>query len=282
MEWLPEVDEEWRNIRYSVTFRMDPGIPPDPLHPFIETRTVQRRPMRPTSLTDTQRQAILAAPGDGYTVYLLESFAERWQIAKLLWDSAYIRLTCPEAYEVHKTVIEWGARFSKDRIPEQAVGVDPLTAKLMHWVMKKWGRVEFFNRYLMGTVLPRIQLDFLPALMCSGHVYLAPVREADSLEDWVRLGVGMQRLWLTAAAQGLFLQPEMTAVIFGWYARSQRPLSSDSDSSKRVFALYSSGLRRVLRNEILVESGFFARIGSSDEPHARSIRLPLEQLMVEE
>ena len=130
MVWHANADEEWRKIEYMVRFFEAPDQAPDPLSPYIEARTVQRRPMRLTPLTSTQRQALLDAPGESYSVQLFESFAERKKIARLLWDNAYIRLTCPEAFPVHQSIIEWGARFSKDRIPEQAVGVDPVTAKI--------------------------------------------------------------------------------------------------------------------------------------------------------
>ena len=73
-------------------------------------------------LTDQQRHALVNAAGDGFDVQWFDSAAQRRQIAALLWASARIRLTCPEAYPVHRDIIEWRARFSKDRIPEQAVG----------------------------------------------------------------------------------------------------------------------------------------------------------------
>ena len=45
-------------------------------------------------------------------------------MARLLYRSAYIRLTTEEGFEVHRQTIEWGKHFSEDRIPEQAVGVE--------------------------------------------------------------------------------------------------------------------------------------------------------------
>ena len=155
---------------FDVLLTPQPGLAADPLLPFVETRTVQRRPMRTTPLTDAQRQALSAAPGAGYGVQFFESGAQRRQIAGLLWRNAYLRLTCPEAYPVHKEVIEWRARFSKDRIPEQAVGVDGATARLMEWVMGSWKRIKFFNRFLGGTIAPRVQLDLIPALACRPRV----------------------------------------------------------------------------------------------------------------
>src|SRR5574343_455795 len=146
-------------------------------------------------------------------------------VAQLLWSSAHIRLTCPEAYRVHREIIEWGAKYSNDKIPEQAVGVDWMTARLMQWVLQDWSRVEFFNRYLFGTLLPRLQLDFVPALACASHVFLLSKVKLTDVLGFVQVGVAMQRMWLSATSLGLHLQPQMTPVIFRWYVGLERPLS---------------------------------------------------------
>lgn len=278
MAWSAQADDEYRKIQYVVSFESAPDIAPDPLAPYIETRTVQRRPMRLAPLSDMQRQALIDAPGEQYRLQFFERFQERKKIAGLLWDNAYIRLTCPEAFEVHKNIIEWGARFSKDRIPEQAVGVDPMTAKLMRWVMASWKRVQFFNRYLMGTVAPRVQLDYLPALFCSAHLLIRPHRAPESLEDWVALGGVMQRVWLTATRVGLLLQPEMTPVIFRWYARARRGFSADASFAARcaVLANQFELLAGASEDEPF---GFFCRVGISSQPDSRSLRLELAELV---
>ena len=276
--WQVKSDGEHRQPVYQIDFVADPGIARDPLFDCIEKRTVQRRPMQTKALTDPQRQALVAAAGPPYRVQLFESFAERRRVAGLLWRSANIRLTCPEAYPVHKEIIEWRARFSKDRIPEQAVGVDPATARLMEWVMHSWERVHFFNRFLGGTIAPRIQLDWLPALFCAAHLLVRPKTAPTSLEDWVNMGVAWQRIWLTATHQGLHFQPEMTPVIFRWYARSGRRFSREP-------ALFDAALRLSGEFERLAQAdagdpfGFFFRVGTSAIPQSRSIRLDLPDLM---
>lgn len=265
---------------YDVFLREEPGLVPDPLFPYIEKRVVQRRPMRMTPLTETQRHALVAAPGPDYQVQFFESFSDRLKVARLLWDNAYIRLTCPEAFEVHREVIEWGARYSKGRIPERAVGVDPMTAKLMKWVMGSWARVEFFNRYLAGTIAPRIQLDFVPALGCAAHLLLRPGRLPTGVENYVRAGVAMQRLWLTVTSLGLHLQPEMTPVIFRWYARVGRSISALPELGRRTLALAASfeTLTGARPDNSFV---FFCRVGRSAVPSSRSLRRDLDELMAQ-
>jgi hypothetical protein len=234
--------------------------------------------MQTTPLTAAQHQALIESVGDGYSVQLFETFGERLKVAKLLWASARIRLTCKEAYPVHRDIIEWRTRFSKDRIPEQAVGVDPATARLMQWVMQSWGRVEFFNRYLLGTVAPRIQLDFLPAIYCAAHMLIKPQRKPTQLADWVELGVAVQRMWLTATKLGLHLQPQMTPVIFRWYARDGRHFSAQPElfQKSEIFAADFEQAAGATQRE---DFGFFARIGTSPMPKSRSIRQDLTVLM---
>lgn len=265
---------------YDVRFFADASVEPDPLARYIETRVVQRRPMRTTPLTDAQRAALVDAVGPAFRLRLFERFAERLAVGRLLWANAHIRLTTPEAFEVHRSIIEWNARYSDDRIPDQAVGVDPATAKLMRWVMQSWQRVDFFNRYLFGTVAPRIQLDLLPALGCAAHILLLPPRSPQGIEDYLAAGVAMQRLWLAAEAQGLHLQPEMTPVIFRWYARAGRSFSAHP-------GIDAAAARLAERFEQLVPAAsddafmFFCRVGRSATPHARSLRLPLARLLGE-
>jgi hypothetical protein len=276
--WQARSEGDHRHPVYDVKFIADPALKKDPLLGCIETRMVQRRPMKTTPLTSAQRGALVASVGPDYRVQLFESFSERSRVAGLLWQSAHIRLTCPEAYPVHKEIIEWHARFSKDRIPEQAVGVDPATARLMQWAMHSWERIAFLNRYLGGTIAPRIQLDLLPALLCAAHVLVQPVTKPVGLEDWVRMGIAWQRVWLTATQQGLHFQPEMTPIIFRWYARSGMRFSKQPALFDQALAL-SGAFERIAKVGETDPLGFFFRVGTSTVPRSRSIRLDLPDLM---
>ncbi len=263
---------------YDVSLQASADVVPDPLRAVIETRVVQRRPMKTTPLSDSQKAALREAVGDAFELSFFESPKMKRRVARLLWDSAYLRLTCPEAYEVHKRVIEWGARFSEDKIPEEAVGVDAATAKLMRWVMQSWGRVAFFNKYLAGTIAPRIQLDVLPALRCGAHVLMRPTRAPEGFLDYVRAGEAVQRLWLTVASLGLHLQPEMTPVIFRWYAQNAASISADrslDEASSRLAEQFEALSERSAHDPF----AFFCRIGEAPSPASRSLRLKLQALL---
>ena len=184
-----------------------------------------------------------------------------------------------EAYEVHRAVIQWGARFSEDRIPAQAVGLDPLTTKLMGWAMQDWSRVVFFNRFLAGTVLPRLLLDFLPAIACGAHVLLLARGRPETVDDYVAAGAAVQRLWLTATLLGLQHQPELTPVIFAGYAREGRMFSQDPRMMP-VASRVAQSFEAIVGGDAARRAVWLGRLGSGQAASARSLRLPLSQLLV--
>ncbi len=264
---------------FDIRFVPDPAVQPSPLIPFIKVRTVQRRPLKTTALTAAQKLALDASVTPDYEIAWFETSKERWGAAKLLFHNAKLRLTMPEAFEVHRNVIEWNAQFSEEKIPDQAVGVDPLTAKLMRWVMQSWSRVEFFNNWLAGTIMPRVQLDLIPSLACAAHIGLAAKTVPKTLDDYVAAGRAMQRFWLEVARLGLWLQPEMTPVIFGRYHREHRVFTSDA-SAKVLGAAVASEFTNYLGEERSGRVVFFARLGTGNAPQARSTRIPLSRLYI--
>lgn len=264
------------HLLFDVHLVADSQVMPDPLADGIESRSVQRRPMGSRPLTADEKASFEAAVAP-YGVVWFETLADRARIAKLNFDSAEIRLTIPEAYATHIRVIEWGARFSEERIPELAVGVDPMTARLMQFVMKSWPRVEFFNRWLFGTFAPRVQLDYIPGLACSAHAYLiAPARPA-TIDDHIAAGRALQRLWLTAERLSMQSQPEMTPLIFNQYARAGKAFTGTASALDRARSL-SARLEGLLGNEALDRAVWVCRMGRKRNSPGRSTRRPLGAL----
>ena len=46
---------------------------------------------------------------------------------------------------------------------------DRREALIMRFALGSWRRVSFLNRYLGGTLVPRLELDLVPALRCAAH-----------------------------------------------------------------------------------------------------------------
>lgn len=273
------VDASETHQIYDVRISAEAGLAPEPLAASVEKRVVQRRAMSTKSLGDERKKVLEASLEDGYRVLWFEGLGNRVKFAKFMFDNAWVRLVMPEAYHVHKAVIEWGARYSEDRIPDQAVGVDPLTARFMHWAMARWDRVEFLNKWLMGTLAPRIQLDLLPGLRCAAHFALVAPKPLASVDDYVAAGRAMQRFWLTATSLGLYAQPEMTPVIFTRYHRKGLAFTRHEPARAMVSRL-NQRLGEML-GDISAEHLFFmGRIGLGAAPRSRSTRKPLDSLII--
>lgn len=254
-------------------------FPIDPLGAFIRHRVTQRRPFSTRPLERHHRDLLEASVGPGYRVVWLEKDDEKRAMARLLFRNAHIRLTIPEAYEVHKRIIEWDADFSEDRIPDRAIGLDKGNLSAMRWAMQSWDRVKFLNRYAAGTVLPRVLLDLIPGQRCAAHFFLVADSAPQDLDDFLAGGRAMQRLWLTASSLGLQYQPEMTPLIFSNYVRDGLGFTGDPAASKNARRLRDD-LISLIGTEVLDSTVFMGRVGYGPEPTSRSIRLPLKQLLV--
>lgn len=252
---------------------------PSPLLPYIKARTTNRRPYTTTPLTKVQKQALEQSLPDGYKVIWIEGKGKLKAMARLLFKSAKIRLTTEEGYRVHSQVIEWNKQFSDTKIPDQAVGVDPVTAKIMKWAMASWRRVQFLNRYFAGTWLPRIQLDWLPARGCGAHFILVADNELNDIDDCLRGGRALQRFWLTATKLGLQFQPEMTPLIFSRYVADDEAFTSNQHAIDIAQAV-ANDLSKQLEGKSVRSAVYMGRLGVGQAPKARSLRLSGRELLI--
>ncbi|MEC5387234.1 molybdopterin biosynthesis protein MoeY [Uliginosibacterium sp. H3] len=276
--WQRRPTEEGLELVFDVRFEPSDSLREDPLVACIESRSVQRRAVQTRAIRTEHRRALEAGMPEGWQLCFHEGFAERVSLAGVLFRNAGIRLRTPEAYPVHASIIDWRQRYSEDRIPEQAVGTDRMTGLLMRWVMGSWQRVRFFNRYLLGTWLPRIQLDLVPALRCAAHIMIVAPSRPSTPDDFVQAGAVLQSLWLRCEQQGIRLQPAMTPLIFSWYVQIAEPFTHDARSWREAKEM-SEGLKRRWGSDRLGRTVFWARIGYGAPAQARSLRKALASLI---
>ena len=262
---------------FDVRLDPSPGLAADPLHAVVRERSVQRKPLSTRAIDAAAKQRLEDALGPRHSVVWFETRAARLRLARLAAHSAKIRLTIPEAYAVHRDIIEWDARYSEERVPDQALGADPLTLRSMRWALASWERVALMNRWFGGTVAPRLQLELVPGVRCAAHFAILAEQAPATMDDQLAAGAAVQRFWLTATALRLQLQPQYTPLVFADYARREIPFTGVAAArrraasvARRLAALLAPG-----RPECAV---FLGRIGHGPAPVARSLRLPLERL----
>lgn len=263
-------------LKFKVQLIKDIDIKPHPLISFIKTRTVQRRAMGTLALTHTEKRTLENSLPVGFSVKWHETLKLKHRFAWLNFINAKTRLTMNEAFEVHKNIIDWKQQFSETKIPEQALGIDWLTGRLMQWLFKSWARVQFFNRYLAGTYPPRIQLDYIPGLRCSSHFTISSNRSVANISDYINAGRAIQRFWLTSESLNLGLQPSYTPLIFSRYLDKNTEFTQDLDVIENAIKT------NVILNELVSkprQTVFMGRLGRSEHPKSRSTRLSLKNLI---
>ena len=265
---------------FDVALTPAPDVSADPHLHFVRSRTTQRKPLSTQDLTAAQKSALESAVGIGYRILWFDEPVQRRRMAKLLFHNAHIRLATPEAYEVHRKNIEWGARYSEDRLPEHALGVDLLTRKIMRWALSSWQRVNFMNRFFAGTWLPRLQMDLLTGVRCAAHFVIVSDQPLTTVDDYIDGGRAMQRFWLEATRQNLQLQPEMTPMIFSRYVE-QGVAFTELQAEQALAQRLAGELSTLLADgEQTAHRVYMGRIGFGPAATSRSIRPSLDKLLV--
>jgi hypothetical protein len=207
---------------------------------------------------------------------------QRWSTTKLNALTTDIRLKLPEAYKIHRKILDWESSFSVNGIPAKSLGLDPLTLKLMRRVMKSWTAVKFMNRYFGGTAIPRIQLDVIPGILCAAHFAIfrkSALVESSKFQTYLETGMRLQRFWLTATSLGISLQPSLAPLCFSHYIDNDRKFDGVTKDWRRLRQL-SQGLKNLLGARC-ARAVFMGRIGYPANMiiKSRSIRVPLNELI---
>jgi hypothetical protein len=268
---------------FDVVFTSNPALVPDPLIAQIPIRSVQRRPMSRRTLTTAEKTALEQAVGAGFTIQWLEG-SQRTAAAKLMFNNAKLRLLMPEAYRTHKRIIIWPEKdeHGVDKpvqwgVPAGALGIDPMTMRLMKWAMHSWDRLKMTNA-ILGTAAPRLQMDLLPGLSCAAHFVIRAPRKPESMDDFIAAGRAMQRCWLTLTQLGLVMQPEMTPLIFDSYLRDK--VTFTAEQKLRDLAESLALQLKSLIGPDTDTAVFMGRMGAGAAHSSRSERRPLEKLLI--
>jgi molybdopterin/thiamine biosynthesis adenylyltransferase/nitroreductase len=282
IEWRL-LDEATGLIRIAVDFITVEGLEPDPLAGHLLLRSVNRGAYRRRPLKPAEKAALAAAAGDALSIDWYEGRTALWRMTRLSAKATDIRLRAPEAYAVHKRVIDWDRPFSPDGLPSGAIGLGRGVLPVMRWAMATWERLDRVNRWT-GTWLAQWQLDYTVGPASAAWFALrlpeGPPAPEQRVATLLRAGQHLQRFWLTAAKLGLAMQPALAIIIFADYAERDKQFTSDPKLLQDAKKL-AADVREVFGREI-ADHVFLGRIGEPFPrlPLSRSTRIAWSRLVL--
>ena len=266
------------NPELVATVELTPAKPEhQPLFDAIFQRTTNRRVFDGGELSAVQK-ADLKNAGEGIAgvrVHLADSREEITRLAQAL--SANDRLVF-ENENLHKFLFDhlrWSeeeARLTRDGLDIRTFELSKLDA-FGFSLMKYWSFVSLLNKLGIAKKVQR-QAE---KLCLSASAILAVTVSGDSLDDYLQGGRGMERVWLEATRQGLschsvsglaYLVLRLKAGSVGGLSPAHQEMIRDV--FQQLDAIFP------MKGEVPV---MLFRLGKSDPPSARSLRIsPEEQI----
>jgi len=250
----------------------------DPLLPYIPQRCVNRKAYKRKQLSQSVIGSLRKSADDGKEakLCLIEKGKEKNLLANILALNDRIVFENEKLHDFLFTHIRWSKdeiETSRDGMSIKSLELGAFQSKMMK-VLSSWKIVEFMNIFGLSRFVPQQSYQ-----LCKGASALCILSYAGTgLDSYLNGGRVLQRIWLTATSLDLSLHP-MTGLIYlirrvrsggkGLSKNHKKMLLDSFDTVKQLCPLGDN------------ESYIMAfRIGYADPPSDKSVRLPLEKVLV--
>jgi hypothetical protein len=249
----------------------------EPLYPYIASRSTNRKTYRPIPLTVEQRIGLLKTSADLITgeVRLSEESQEKAVLAEAIGINDRLVF---ENQNLHRFLFEH-IRWNEEEAQKTRDGLHIKTLELTppqtigFRLLKNWSLLQTLNKFGLSRVIAKQAERLCLSASAIGTIIV----DKNTDEDFLTGGRLLQRVWLEATKMGLSFQP-MTGITF----LIQKVMTGDNkDISYTHIKLIKDAYERIkagfrLRNETIV---VLFRIGRSDPPGGRSLRLPVDRVV---
>ncbi len=241
------------------------------LFPFLDKRCTNRSPFKGKPLEKTTVNRLKTITKDrGYgELTLREDRATIKKIAKVASINDRLLFTNKRLHDFLFEHIRW----TKKEIEETRDGMDINTLGLFpvekqgFGMLRSWPLVRFMNIFGLSRTLPIRSSMIFKSSSAFGLLQMP----GKSPKDFVNGGRALQRIWLTATAEGLSFQPTtgITFLIQRLYMEDGKGLSP---SEKKIVEAAETRLKELFpttRDKAII---MLFRIGKSGPPKAYSLR----------
>jgi len=279
-----------RGYRCETRLFPDPGLPdlvasvrltagepqPQPLQPFIKTRSTNRRPYDRKPLAAEARKALMASLGSDLpaTLWLTESAADQAALADVVALNDRLVFENPHLHSFLYEHMRWTPREAE----ETADGLDLRTLELafpdtvMFPLLKNWQLVGFLNNFGVSRIIGANARKLAMSAGALGVIRVA----GDGPEDYLTIGRTLERVWLEATRQGLSFQM-MTGITF----LMARVVTGDTEgiTPDQVRLLAAAREKTPVLKDGTTGGALLFRVGTSAPPTTLSLRQSSERLL---
>ena len=251
----------------------------DPLLNFIDKRCVNRKKYKPMQLETHARESLkkTAAQFKGAELFLIEDEEEKKKLAELLAVNDRILFENKNLHDFLFEHLRWTKKEtekSRDGMSIESLELGFLQSRIFKF-LSSWNLVRFLNFLGFSRLVPAQSYK----LCTSSSALCVLLMQGLNSESFVDGGRVLQKIWLTAASLGLSLHP-MTGVTFLIQRLRMGEDKGLSNSHRELLIDIYQRLKDIfpIENKAIIMS---FRIGYADQPSDKSLRLSVEEVLVE-
>ncbi|MBM3261684.1 hypothetical protein FJY93_04690 [Candidatus Kaiserbacteria bacterium] len=250
----------------------------DGLFSHIAARVTNRKPYDGKLLTPEDIAALRTASSGGHygSVRFIESRDAIKKIAEVGSGNERIMLGNRLLHSFFFSHVNWTKAEDDARMTGFYIDTLelPAPARIGFKFISTWSRAQWLNRILrFNRVVAAGNAQLYGSASLMG-IISAP---QESPQSALEIGMLVERLWLTATARGLALQP-LTGVLYFMLRLRAGETDGFSEDDRRLIAEYESSIRDTFQLTTDDTPYFMFRIGHAPPVSARSSRFPLERV----
>lgn len=279
---------QWKTGHYhdgkpSIDVTLEPcDVEPDAdrLASYIMARSVSRKKFSRSMPPETILNKAASLPDPGFSLRFLTEKDEKKQMIAMNMLATQVRLSLKKCHDVHVKVLRWNNENTPSGMPYTAAGLNRFSAEFFRKFHKNWGLLSGINRYLGGAWLSSLELDYVPGKHCAGFFSITAEKPIESmtLDDLLRAGMQIQRIWLYFASRNMVIQPCYMPIILSWYLRESITITEDPSLLNKLQAMHDHFSRLGFDGKTIFMARFGYPLDSKTTP--RSVRLDLSELLL--
>ena len=252
----------------------------DPLFPAVVTRVTNRRRGSRAPLSESSSRALEQATADASAGARLQLVHERPALDELGALMGACDRICLLNPAIHHDAMH-GYRWTPEKVLEHRDGLDVATMEMTAsdraglLLLQQWRVPECLAQIGGGRALEDVAVQTVASASAVGLVTVPGTDGA----AYFQAGRAVQRLWLTATTHALALHP-MTGLPY-LFARLERGGGEGlAPHEQRQLAQLRDRYRRLFDTSTDRAEAFLFRLSLAEAPTARSLRRPLDDLLV--